>query len=154
MSGKGDLTFTHPRVKPLRVGGEFEVNSDRLAANSKLEFDIFSKPLDMIVISYKFGSVDTSGQGYKFISDFECYSKGLGFTLKSHENVGLSIPKRELIYGYNLVLPVDGFKFGADALVSMRKVELSAVAFGEEFLKGTAQYDPENRNLNTEASFK
>lgn len=154
MSGKGDLTFTHPKVKPMRVGGEFEVNSETMTGNTKLEFDIFTKPMDMIVITSKVGNTDTSGQGFNFTSDFEIYSKGLGFNVKSHEHVGLSLPRREFNYGYELVLPVDDFKFALFTFASDKNLDLSAVAFNEEFLKANAQYDPANRNFNMESSFR
>lgn len=154
LTGKGDLTFTHPKVKPLRVGGEFEVNTDNMHGKSKIEFDIFTKPLDMIVITSKFGNDDTTGQGFNLTSTCEIYSKGLGFNYKKQEYLGLSLARKEFTYGYELILPVDDFKFSLNAFASTKNLELSAVAFNEEFLKTTGQYDPETHNINMEGSFR
>jgi hypothetical protein len=152
MTGRGDLKFTHPNVKPLRVGGEFGLNADTMDTNAKLEFDVFTNPMDMIVVSGKYGNSDGSGRGFNISSELEIASKGLEFSAKFHEHVGLSWERKLVTYGSELNLPLKDFNFGVHVYAGDTNFEVSAVAFNEEVLKANAVYDIEKHDLSLEGS--
>lgn len=154
LSGSGDLKFTHPNVKPLRIGGEFSVDVDKTDVSSKLEFDIFSNPMDMIVVTAKMGNSDASGKGFNVTSQFEIASKGLDFSAKVQESVGVSFERQLITYGYELQLPLKEFKFGAYAYAGKTNFDLSVVAFDEEVIKANSVYDMQTHDVNLEGSFK
>ncbi|KAG5666411.1 hypothetical protein PVAND_014440 [Polypedilum vanderplanki] len=154
MIGKGDFKFSHPNVKPLRVGGEFALNADTTDANGKLEFDVFTNPMDMIVVSGKYGNTDTSGRGFNISSELEISSKGLDFNAKIHEHVGLSWERKLVTFGSEMTLPLKEFKFGVHAAAASTNFEVSAVALNEEILKANAVYDMEKHDVSLEGIFR
>lgn len=154
ISGKGDLTFEHPRVKKLRVGGEFGANIDTMKVNSKIEFDVFNSPMDVIVIVANFGNSDASGRGFNVTNDIQVYSKGLGFDAKYHEHAGLSFDQRLFTIGSELTLPIKDFRFGANALVTDKSSEFMILAFGQPLLKSNANYDLSKQNLDVETTLQ
>lgn len=154
LSGKGDIHFEHPRVKKLRVGGEFGANVDAMDVKSKLEIDVFTNPMDMIVVVANFGNSDTSGRGFNVTSDVEVSSKGLAFNLKYHEHAGLSFDQRLISIGTELVLPIDDFRFGCTTNINDKNSEVVVTAFNQQILKTSANYDINKQDLSMETTIQ
>lgn len=154
MKAAGKLTFTHPRVKTLGINGEFNLDSDQMSMDSKLEFDVFKNPMDKIVFIGKFGNSDTSGKGFNITNDIEIFSKGLNWKVKFHEHSGLSFERRLISYGSEVTLPVNEWKFGVYAFASEKNFEVIGVIFNEEVLKSNAVYDMDKHDIVLEGSFK
>lgn len=152
ITGKGDVHFIHPRVKKLRVGGEFGANIDAMDVKSKLEFDVFTNPMDAIIVIVNFGNTDTSGRGFNVTSDVEVSSKGLGFNLKYHEHAGLSFDQKLITVGTELTLPIDDFRFGMTTTVNEKSSEVLVVGFGQQFLRSNANYDLGKQDFSVETT--
>jgi archaellum component FlaC len=151
MTGKGDIYLAHPKIKKLRVGGEFSTNIDAMDTSSKLEFDIFNNPADMIVITTKLQNSDTSGYGFNVTGDVEINSKGLGINAKYHEHAGLSFEKRLITFGNELVLPVKDFKFGYDFVLDQDNSDFVVTAFAQPIVSSSAKYDFNKYDMETES---
>lgn len=154
ISGKGDVHFEHPRVKKLRVGGEFGANVDGMNAKGKLEFDVFTNPMDMIVVEANYGNGDTSGRGFNITSDLQVYSKGLGISAKYHEHAGLSFEQKLFTIGTELTLPVDDFRFGINAFVGEKNSEVVVVGFNQPLLKSASVYDLGKQDFSVETTLQ
>lgn len=154
ISGKGDIHFEHPRLKKLRVAGEFGANADAMDVKSKLEFDIFKSPADMIIVVVNFGNTDTSGRGFNVSSNVEVSSKGLGFSMKYHEHAGLSFDQRLITIGSELTLPVEDFRFGISAYVNEKSSEVAVIGFGQPIFRSSAQYDMSKRDFSCETTLQ
>lgn len=152
ISGKGDIHFEHPRVKKLRVGGEFGADVDAMDVKSKLEFDVFTNPMDMIVVTVDFGNTDTSGRGFNVSTNVEVNSKGLGLFLKFHEHTGLSFDQRLLTVGTELTLPVEDFRFGSQVNINDKSSEIVVIAFGQPIFRTNANYDLGKQDLSIETT--
>lgn len=154
ISGKGDIKFQHPLVKPMRIGGQFTADMDGMDVKSKLEFDVFTNPMDKIVILGNFGNTDTSGRGFNLTSEFEMFSKGLGVNMKYHEHAGLSYERRLITIGSELVLPVEDFRFGMSASATDNSFEVFIIGFGQELLKSIGNYNFKEPNLSIETKLQ
>lgn len=150
LTGKGNIHFEHPRVKKLTIVGEFSANPDAMDVKSKLEFDIFTNPMDKIVVIGNFGNSDASGRGFNVTSDVEVSSKGLGIEAKYHQHAGLSFDQRLVTIGSDFTLPVDEFRFGLHANLNENNGELIIVCFGQPVLTSTATYDLKKPEINIE----
>lgn len=150
ITGKGDIHFVHPRVKQLRVGGEFGANIDAMDVKSKLEFDVFTNPMDAIVVIVNFGNTDTSGRGFNVTNDIEVSSKGLGFNLKYHEHTGLSFDQKLITIGKELTLPIEDFRFGIITTVNDRSSEVLVTGFGKPVFRSNANYDIGKQDFSVE----
>lgn len=154
MRANGEVKFTHPRVNPLTVRGNFEIDADRMDMNSNLELDIFTNPNDKIIFTGKFGNSDNSGRGFNLTNDIEIFSKGLDFKWKLHEHTGFSFERRLVTYGSEVTLPMNDWKFGAHAFISDNNFEVIGVAFNEEIFKTNAIYDLSKSDFSLESSVK
>lgn len=154
MKATGKLTFTHPRVKPLGINGEFNLDADQMSMNSNVEFDIFPNPNDKIIFIGKFGNSDTSGRGFNITNDVEVFSKGLDLKLKFHEHTGLSFEQKLVSYGSEVTLPVNDWRFGVHAFASEKNFEAVGVIFNEEVIKANAVYDIQTHELTMESTVK
>lgn len=152
VTGSAEMNFVHPRVKKLRVGGEFSANPDAMDVSSRVELDVFSNPMDMIVFITKFGNSDSSGRGFNISSDVEVFSKGLGINMKYHEHAGLSFDQRLATIGSELTLPIDDFRFGLNAFLNDKSAEVVVVGFGQQILKSAAAYDVKKQDINIETT--
>lgn len=150
ITGKGDIHFEHPRVKKLRVGGEFSANADAMDVKSKLEIDVFRNPMDMIIVLVNFGNTDASGRGFNITSDVEVSSKGLGLNMKYHEHAGFSFDQRLINIGAEITLPLDDFNFGLNVFVNDKNTEVLFIAFGKTLLKSSASYDLSKQDISVE----
>lgn len=154
MKANAEVKFTHPRVNPLAIRGNFEIDSNRMDMNSNLEFDVFTNPNDKIVFNGKFGNSDASGRGFNITNEIELFSRGLDFKVKLHEHTGLSFERRLVTYGSEITLPVENWRFGVHAFASEKNFEIIGVAFNEEMLKTNAVYDLAKNDLSLESSVK
>lgn len=154
ITGKGDVHFEHPRVKKLKVGGEFSANADSMDVRSKLEFDVFTNPMDMIVVIVNFGNTDNSGRGFNVSSDVEVSSKGLGLNMKYHEHAGLSFEQRLITIGSELTLPVDDFRFGVNANINEKTTDFTVTGFGQQILRSNANYDLKQQDFSIETTLQ
>lgn len=154
VTGKAEVHFQHPRVKKLRVGGEFSANPDAMDVRSKVEFDVFTNPMDMIVITTNFGNKDNSGRGFNITSDVEIFSKGLGLNMKYHEHAGLSFDQKLITIGSELTLPVDDFRFGVSAYLNEKSAEVIGIAFGQQILRSAATYDVNKYDMSVETTIQ
>lgn len=150
ITGKGDFNFEHPRVKKLRVGGEFGANADAMDVKSKIEFDIFTNPMDKIIVTVNFGNTDASGRGFNIKNDFEVNSKGLGLNLKYKDHASLSFDQRAISIGTELTLPVSDFRFGLNANANDKSFDVNVIGFGEQILKSNANYDLSKQDFSIE----
>ncbi|CRL08258.1 CLUMA_CG020838, isoform A [Clunio marinus] len=154
ITANGNIYFEHPRVKKLRVNGEFGANADKMDVISKLELDIFKNPNDKIIVAVSFGNTDASGKGFNITSNVKIVSKGLGLNLQYNEHFGLSFEQRLFTMGNELTMPIDGFRFGMNAFVNEQSAELIVITFGEEILKSSANYDLKKQDFKTATSLK
>ena len=154
ITGSGGVTFEHPRVKKLRIGGEFGANPDSMDIKSKIEFDVFTSPNDMIIVIANFGNTDNSGRGFNISSEASITSKGLGISAKYYEHAGLSFDQRLFTLGTELTLPVEDFRFGMNAFVSEKSSELIVTGFGQQFLKSNANFDIGKQDFSCETTLK
>lgn len=152
ISGKGDIHFEHPRFKILRVIGVFGADVDAMDVKSKLVFDVFTNPMDMVVVTVDFGNTDTSGKGFNVSTNVEVKSKGLGLFFKYHEHAGLSFEQRLLTIGSELTLPVEDFRFGSQVNINDKNSEIVVVAFGQQILRSNANYDLNKQDLSIETT--
>lgn len=150
ITGKGDMTFEHPRVKKLRVGGEFGANADAMDVKSKLVFDVFTNPMDKIVVTVNFGNADTTGRGFNIKNEVEIDSKGLGLNMKYNEHASLSFDQRAISVGAELTLPVKEFRFGVNANANDKSFDVNVIGFNEQILKSKANYDLNNQDFSME----
>lgn len=154
VTGTAEIHFVHPSVKKLRVGGEFSANPDSMDVKSKVEFDVFTNPMDMIVITTSFGNSDNSGRGFNIVSDVEVSSKGLGLNMKYHEHASLSFEQKVISIGSELTLPVQDFRFGVNANLNEKSSQVVVIAFGQEILKSAANYDVDKHDLSVETTIQ
>ena len=154
VTGKAEMNFVHPRVKKLRVGGEFSANPDAMDVKSKIEFDVFSNPMDMIVVATNFGNSDNSGRGFNITSDLTIFSKGLGINMKYHEHAGLSFDQKLITIGSELTLPIQDFRFGLNAFLNDKSGEIIVIGFNQQVLKSIATFDANKYDMNVETTIK
>lgn len=154
ITGKGDVHFEHPRVKKLSVGGEFSANADSMDVRSKLEFDVFVKPSDKIIVIVNFGNTDNSGRGFNISNDVEVSSKGLGINMKFHEHTGLSFDQRLITIGSELTLPIDDFRFGVNVNVNEKSTDVLVIGFGQQILRSNANYDLKQQDFSVETTLQ
>lgn len=154
VTGKGNVNFEHPKMKKLRVGGEFQSNPESVDMNSKLELDIFNNPNDMIVFTVKFENHDQSGMGFNVTEQFDLYSKGLGFHAKWHGHDGISYEKRLITSGTEFVLPIKDFTFGYDLYIDQDNTDFIVTAFAQPVATSHVKYDYEKYDAEVESKIQ
>ena len=154
ITGRGEMKFEHPTMKPLRVGGKFSANPDKQFVESSMEVDIFRNPNDKIVVTGRYANSDPSGNGFNITSDAEIVSRGLGLNFGFKGFAGISMDRRQLSIGSTVTIPSDEFKFGLLTFANQQGFEVIVIGFNEELIHSNANYDSANYDASMTTTFK
>jgi hypothetical protein len=154
VTGKGELSFVHSKLKPLKISGTTKFDPERQLVEGEIEADVFQRPNDKIVVSGTYGNTDPTGNGYNVTAEIKVYSKGLNLNAAFTGHSGLSFERKFASVGTSVILPVDDFKFGTFMFIGEEGFEVLAQAFNEDLVKSSGQWNFNKQDLSFGSTFK
>lgn len=150
----GELKFSHPALKELRIVGNGQVNADTQLANGKLEIDIFKNADQAVIVSGKYENTDLSGQAKSFNVSYglDVSSKGLGFQYGLDGHAAASLDRRQVSAGVSLISHLPDLRVGAFAYGSEESLQLIVTGFARDILKVDGQYARDTASSNLKAT--
>lgn len=154
ITGKGEISFVHAALKPLKISGTTKIDPERQLVEGEFEADVFQRTNDKIVVKGLYGNTDTSGQGYNVTADVSLTSQGLGLNAAFNGHSGLSFERKYASIGSSLVLPVNDFKFGTFMFMGEEGFEVVAQAFNEDLVRTNGQWNFNKQDLSFGSTFR
>lgn len=150
----GQLVANHPSVRELSVSTQTELDIETQSIGSKVTFDLFKSREHAIVVEAKLDNSDHSLKGFNLTYALSLKSHGLGLDYLFHENTAVSYARRDYSYTYEFRGPTSKERFGVYLTGDITKVELTAVVFDEELLRGVAKLDTAKKTIELESTVK
>jgi len=150
----GQLVANHPSVRELSVFTQTEVDVETQSIASKVTLDVFKTRDQAIIVEAKLDNSDHSLKGFNVTSELSLKSTGLGLNYLFRENSAVSYARRDLSYVYELRGPTAKERFGVYIVGDASKIDLNAVIFNEDVLRGVAKVDAEKKTIDLESTVK